>query len=346
MERLGLWVLCVALAGLAACGGESPTVDEHEPTTVPVVVDVPAALPTMEKVLSLGRLLAGSEVDLAFKVAGVVARIYVESGDVVEPGQVLAQLAAVEVDAQVLRAEEKLRMAARDLTRTRKLLGQGLVSQELFDNARANRDVAEADLQAAEFNRTYATIIASSAGRVLERLVEPGEMVAPGQPIVTVTEEAKQWQLRVSVPDRYALRLNSAGIVQVGFDALPKRVFPGRISRIGGRADPATGTFDVDIAIEQPDLELRSGMIGRAELAAFSMEEGVTVPVTALVQANGDEGRLFVVADGKAALRSVRLGRLVGTTIAVLEGLAITDSVIVAGGTFVDHGQPVRLVSR
>jgi len=336
----------VVLTGLAACGGKPSSVEERESTVVPVVVDVPVALPAMEQVLSLGRLMAGSEVDLAFKVAGVVAKIYVESGDAVEPGQVLAELAAVEVDAQVLRAEEKLRMAARDLTRTRKLLSQGLVSQELFDNARANRDVAEADLQAAEFNRTYATIIASSAGRVLERLVEPREMVAPGQPIVTVTDEAEPWQLRVSVPDRYALRLNSAAIVPVSFDALPGRVFPGRISRIGGRADPGTGTFDVDIAIEQHDLGLRSGMIGRAELAAFSMETGVTVPVTALVQANGDEGSLFVVADGKAVLRPVRIGRLVGTTIAVLEGLTVTDSVIVAGGAFVDHGQSVRLVSR
>jgi RND family efflux transporter MFP subunit len=130
----------------------------------------------------------------------------------------------------------------------------------------------------------------------------------------------------------------------VRVDALPGRRFPATVARIAGAADAATGTIDVEFAVEDADGVLRSGLIARIEATPADATTQLSVPVSALVHAEGSEGRVLVVADGRAQARPVVLGAIADGRVAVREGLSANDAVIVAGAAYVDDGEPVRLV--
>lgn len=348
MYRVGVALVLIGL--LAACS-ESVSKPEGEsasvaPAGVPVVVASPRALPATLTLGVTGRLEAADELQLSFKTGGVVAKVNVDIGDTVSKGQVLARLDSTEVDAEVKRAEEAWQKAVRDRERTDRLHAQGLVSQEVFDNARMAVDVAEAGLQAARFNQAHATIVAPANGRVLARLVRGREMVAAGAPVLTVSGEGSGWLLRTTVADKDAVKLRTGETAWVSVDAWPDKRFDAIVNRIAGMADPATGTFEVEVALlSVPKNVLRSGMIGRADIAVHNDLQGLLVPVSALVDIDNGVARFYVVEGDKARLRSGRVSRLLGDDVVMQEGVSENDAVVVAGAPYVNDQQSVMRVT-
>lgn len=351
MFRIAVIILLPALFSLAGCGeSSSPSIAESTTALVPgvpVVTAHPQALAPTTMVRATGRLEAVDELQLSFKTGGVVALVNVDIGDPVRAGQVLARLDSTEVDADVKRAEEAYQKAVRDRERADRLHAQGLVSQEIHDNARMSVDVAEANLQAARFNQAHATIMAPANGRVLARLVKGREMIAPGAPVLVVSSEGGGWLLRTTVADKDAVKLASNDAANVKIDAWPDTLFSARVSRIAGMADAQTGAFEVELALEpQAHSPMRSGMIGRAEIAVRNVQKGWAVPIAALVDVIDGKGKLYVVESGVARMRSVDVGALQGEQVALSAGVNPDDSVIVAGAAYVNEGQPVALMEQ
>lgn len=330
---------------LGACR-EQPTREPTSPAPRPVEVATPDRVEASEPVRVLGRLESMDETRLAFKSPGVVARLHVDIGDTVQPGQLLAELELTELDAALTRAEQALAKAERDLARAVELQRRALVSREVLDNARTARDVAAADFEAARFNRRFAELRASAPGRVLARHVEPREVVAAGAPVLSISGESRGWLLRVEVSDREIMRIEPGAPASLRFDAFPGRSFDARVARIAGQADPATATFAVELALTQQEPRLLSGLIAHASIRARSEGEALLVPLAALVGAGEGQAQLFVAEDGRARARSVRTGRLRDDGILVLQGLDAADAVIVGGAAWVDDGAPVRVRTR
>lgn len=341
----------LVLIGLLSGCSESSSLADTKPTTapapgVPVVVAQPRALPSTLTLGVTGRLEAADELQLSFKTGGVVASVNVDIGDNVTKGQVLARLDSTEVDAQVKQAEEAWQKALRDRDRTDRLHAQGLISQEIFDNARMTVDVADAGLQAARFNKEHATIIAPANGRVLARLVRGREMVAAGAPVLTVSGDGGGWLLRTIVADKDAVKLRTGETAWVSVDAWPDKRFDAIVNRIAGMADPATGTFEVELALlSVPKNMLRSGMIGRADIAVTTDLQGLLVPVSALVDIDSGIAKFYVVEGEKAHLRSGKVVRLLGDDVVISEGVSAQDAVVVAGAPYVNDQQTVMLVT-
>jgi RND family efflux transporter MFP subunit len=341
-----LFALCV----LPACSAADPpapgtpaaAASSAAARPVAVALPMPGAEPT--RIRATGRLESADELRLSFKVAGVLASLAVDAGDRVAAGQVLAQLDPTETAAAVARAEQSLEKAQRDLTRAEEVFGRGLVSREQRDNAATARDIAAADLRSVRFNQQFARIVAPAAGRVKQRLAEAGEVIAAGQPVLTVSSESRGWLLRAAFADRDALRLAPGDAAEVRFDAMPGRRFEGRITRIAGQADAATGMIEVELALDAGDAPLRSGLLGKLAVAASADSAVLSIPVSALLQADGAEAQVLVVVDGRARLRRIALGAIGSGRVDVRDGLAADEQVIVAGAAFVDDGEAVRIV--
>lgn len=351
MKRIVM--LTLLISSIASCKEKAPeSAPANSPTNqldvaAPVVVSHPAPVPPTRSIRTTGRLEAVDQLQLSFKTGGVVAAVNVDIGDAVRTGQVLARLDSTEVDAEVKRAEENYQKAVRDLERADRLHAQGLVSQEIHENARTVVDVAEAGVQTARFNQTHATIVAPANGRVLARMVKGREMVAAGAPVLTVTGEGSGWLLRTTVSDKDAVKMAVGNTAQVSIDAWPDHPHSASISRIAGMADVQTGTFDVELALDAlPKTGLRSGMIGRADISVPNRQSGVVVPVAALVNINNGVGQVFVVDAGRARLKSVDVGDLIGNKVLLRTGLELNDNVIVAGSAYVNDGQAVALVTQ
>ncbi|MFM7274337.1 MAG: efflux RND transporter periplasmic adaptor subunit, partial [Gammaproteobacteria bacterium] len=323
-----------------ACREPSPGPSSTPP--VPVELRAPQLVEIAEPVRAIGRLESSEETRLAFKSPGVVGRLLVDIGDRVEPGQLLAELELTGLEAALTRAREELAKAERDLARAGELQRQQLIAREALDNARTARDLAAAALASARFDRRFAEIRASASGRVLARHVEPREVVAAGEPVLSVSSAERGWLLRVTVSDREAVRLEPGAAAELRFDAFAGERFPATVSRVAAQADPATATFAVELGLAEPDPRLLSGLIGHAEIRPRPEGKALLVPVAALVEAGDGQARLYVVEDGRAALRTVLTGQLRANGILVLDGLALADSVIVGGASRVDDGSPVR----
>ncbi|MFM2288252.1 MAG: hypothetical protein RL684_1395 [Pseudomonadota bacterium] len=333
----------LALLALAACHGAAPPVAATAtPVGTALAVDGPDA-PTLELHGVVG---SRDELRLAFKSGGVIARIAVEAGDAVRAGSVLAELEPPEVDAQLAQAHELEQKAARDLARGEQLRIDEVISLEQLQNLRTQHELAAAQLRAASFNRGYARIVAPADGVVLQRLAAAHELVSPGQPVLAVSSGSRGWVVRAAVSDRELLALRPGLAASVRLDAAPGEPLRARVIELSRAADPATGLFPVQLALEPTTLRLASGMVASATLEPGTGGVRVRIPAGALVSAAGTEGRIFVLADGIARRRTVRVAFLDGQRIALADGLKAGETVITDGAPFLEDGERVAIADR
>jgi RND family efflux transporter MFP subunit len=317
--------------------------DTVPPTRV-AVRTAPVALASLdEPAVGAGVIAARDEFPLAFKIGGVVAGVSVREGDVVRAGQTLAQLDLREIDAQVARVRSAVAKAERDHARVRALHADSLAPLAQLQDAATALELARADLQTASVNRRYATVVAPSAGRVLRRSAEPGQTLAAGAPVVVVGGSTGGTVLRVGLPDRDVVRVRLGNPATVTLDAFPGRVLTGRVRQIAGAATAGTGTYVVEIALDDAT-GLAVGMIGSASIAAAGRGALPTIPVDALLEADGDRATVYVVSGDRARRRAVRLATIQGDRVAVREGLDGASSVVVSGGSYLSDGAAVRVL--
>lgn len=302
-----------------------------------------------EPLRAVGVLAPKDEARLSFKTGGVVESIAVEEGATVRRGQLLASLRATEVDAQVRQAREAADKAVRDHARTRALFDDGVATQEQLDDAATVLATTRAALSAATFNARYARIEAPANGTVLRKLAQPNELVQPGQAILSVSDLGRGWVVRVGLADRDVVTLHAGDPAQVALDAFAGRAFSARVTTIGSSADPQTGTFTVEVALDPAGAGWAEGMVARVDFRRHDPGRTVrpSVPLTALVEANGDMASVFVLDAGGTHVhrRSVRLGPADSQRATIVAGLGASERVVTDGAAFLSDGDAVRIVT-
>jgi len=331
--------------GLAACGG-SVAAPEPATTTQPVPVRVATAEPAefLQQIRTVGRLQPDRSYVLAFKTAGVVSALHVQDGDAVVQGDVLAELDPRDVDAQLREAQEAADKAARELARIRQLHARDYASDAELQDAQAQAKSTRATAQAARSNQNYASIVAPADGIVLKRHVEANGVVAAGAPVLTLSDMSEAFVLAAGLVDRDAVRVQLGDAAQIAFDAFPGQVFTATISEIGGEADERTGTFQVKLKVDDPAVKLKSGLVGHAVITpSVTADVALAIPVDAILEGYGDQAIVFVVnpATGAATRSRITTGRLSGDLVAVTDGLAAGDQIVVDGAGFLADGETV-----
>lgn len=327
---------------VAAC--RSSDARDATPSARVSVRTAPVVLASLdEPAVGAGVVAPHDEFPLSFKIGGVVADVFVREGDVVRAGQTLARLDLREIDAQVSRARSAVAKAERDLARVTALHADSLAPLAQLQDATTAIELARADLQTASVNRRYATVVAPGAGRVLRRSADPGQTLAAGAPVVVVGGSTGGMVLRVGLADRDVVRVRIGSPATVRLDAFPDRVRSGRVRQIAGAANPGTGSYAVEIALEDVS-GLSAGMIGSASIAAAGRGMLPTVPVDALLEADGDRASVFVLAGDRVQRRPVRVATIRGDRVAVREGLDGASRVVVTGASSLDDGAAVRVL--
>lgn len=262
-------------------------------------------------------------------------------------GQVLARLDPREIDAHLSEAESARSKAERDLERARQLNRDDVVTREVLENATTAAEVARAGAAAARFNRRFSEIAAPQSGVVLARLVEPGEVVGPGTPILVVGSAGTGHVVKAGVADRDVVRLAIGDGADIELDALPAARLRGTVSEIAPAATPTTGLFEVEVRIDSDDPALAAGMIARATIAPRAGEAVTTVPLAALVEADGARGRVFALAADRKHVEphAVDIAFLVGDRVALSGGLDGVAEVVTEGAAYLDDKSAVKVVA-
>lgn len=354
LRRLSpLLLVSVLAAGLGACSrpsGEVPA--QPAPRERAVRVAVVEKGPAQQPVIASGVVAAREEARLSFKAGGVIRDIAVRQGEAVTSGQRLATLETTEIDAAVAQARAAYDKAQRDLERGRRLFADDVLTQEQLDDLGTAAAMAQAQLDAAQFNRRYAEIVAPADGRVLRRLAEPRELIAAGQPVLLVSRGSGGYTLKLGLPDRDFVQVRLGDAAALRFDAWPGRDFRARVVERGEAADPRTGTFPLELEIETgadtSGAALASGLIGRAEIAASGAGGAQLdyVPLSALVEGHADSTLLFLY-DARSRLvqgKRVAVAFISGNRAALREPLPVGSMVVTDGASYLEDGERVRAV--
>lgn len=328
---------------LTGCGAAETPVPKPVAAAVPVGIATVGAGSSAPGPLVSGVVRARQEAALGFAVPGRVSRMLVNEGDRVAAGQLLAQLEPVEVDAGVAAARAEVTRAEADLARQRDLFAKGWVAKARLDSAEATASAARAALAARGFAQRYARITAPGAGIVMARTGEPGQIVAAGTPVLTVSQAAGGFVLRVALTDAQLVSARPGQLASVTLPGIGGPPVAARIIELGGRGDARTGTFEAELAL--PAMAgLRSGMLGEARLPATDAGTALAIPASAVFQARADEAFVYVVdAKGRARARRITLGRIDNRSIEVLSGLTRGERVISKGLSRVREGVSVAV---
>jgi multidrug efflux system membrane fusion protein len=337
-------LLALALT-ISACSGnaEGRAAPAESVTPVQVTTVIPAGQTGTISVT--GTLGAKDEITLSFKIGGVVGKVLVDDGAKVRRGQLLAALDQREIDAMMAKATAGAEKARRDAARVERLYKDSVATLAQLQDVQTARDAAEADLRAARVNKEYATILAPGEGVVLMRIANAGQMVGPGTPVIQFASKGRGSVLRAGVPDRDAVRLAIGDLAEVAFEAVPGKVFKGRVSQVGAAADPRTGLIVVEVALEGVGA-LPSGLVGRAVIATKrpSRDTITAIPAEALVEGNQERGTVFTVdAAGTRARRvPVELVGLAGDKVLV-RGLDSGARVVRSGAAWLADSARVEI---
>ncbi|KEI70412.1 efflux RND transporter periplasmic adaptor subunit [Endozoicomonas elysicola] len=296
-----------------------------------------------------GILSYKSQQTLSFKTSGPVENIQVEAGDQVTKGQLLAQLALDEIDAQVDEATARVSLARKNLKRYQQLHKNNVLSLEKLQSAETELTIAESKLRIARFNQAYSSIHASASGLVLQRHVEPNELVSPYQPILVVADESKGWVIRSSVTDQDIVRMALGNKTTIRFDALPNQAFSGTVTQMTPLAS-GTGTFEIEISLPVFSSLLRSGFIGQIEILPSRGRKVALVPVSAIIQSEVNDlqqtAKVLILNQQQltAELRSVSLAYLDGGMAAITDGIAQDEPLITTGAGLLRDGEKVNVI--
>jgi multidrug resistance efflux pump len=474
-------ILASAMAlGLSACGADTPA-DKAEGAkgkaeaqataqgeSEAVLVEVVSATPVTggADIVATGAFKREREIDLSFRISGVLRQINFREGDLVSRGALVAAIDPTQVQAQIAQAQAQamqagagigqaqeqaraatsailsaqagqsqalanagqaqagisraeaslaqaradLANARRELERDQTLANRGFVSPARLDSRQTRLDVAEASVRAAEagvvaarqtaaaanagisasqagvtqaqasagaavagiraasgraqaadagvsaaaFDRRWASLIAPVSGIVLTRSAEPGEITAPGQPILTLADETSALILRAPVSDRDVARIRIGDPATLRVAAISADL-TGEVSRVAERADPRTGAFDVDIRVAQAG-SVKTGFFAEARILGtrgvgpdnnLAPPGQTLVPAEALLEATNGKASLFVLQANKTRVRKTQVNFLgFKDGAAIVSGLPAGALVVTAGGAYVSEASLVRVVER
>lgn len=264
-----------------------------------------------------------------------IQKIYVEVGDFVRAGQIVAKMDEVSLN------QSKLSMANDSLeySRIKKLYEQGGVSKSDFDAMELKYNVTRSQYQ----NLLENTILRSPvSGVITARNYDQGDMYG-GSPIYVV-EQITPVKLYVGISEMDYTRVKKNDTVTLTADALPGKTFTGRIARIYPTIDAATHTFTAEVNVANRDRLLRPGMYARVTVN-FGSNHSIVVPDDCVVKQQGSGVRsVFVLqADNTVKEIVVTLGRHFGTEYEILSGIAEGDKVVVKGQASLKNGSKVNV---
>ena len=357
LMALGVLIAIVLIAYFVNRSGKAAEGDTKKDQAPTVTVVVPGRTTVQGTISATGTLAARREMPVGVAgEGGQVVSVLVEPGQWVGAGQVLAvidrsvqvqQAASQSAQIQVARANADL--AEANYQRALKLVDKGFVSKADVDRLRATRDAqlaqvrvasAQAGVLGAQMRRL--NVVAPAAGLVLERRIEPGQVVSAGSGVLFRLAKGGEMELKAQLGETDLAALNpgvSADVVPVG----SKKTFTGQVWQIAPVIDPASRQGTARIALAYAP-ELRPG-----GFASVSIKSGTVVapvlPESAILS-DGQGSYVYVVGpDNKVQRRPVKQGQVTPQGIIVNEGIAGTERVVLRAGGFLQPGETVKPVT-
>jgi cobalt-zinc-cadmium efflux system membrane fusion protein len=298
--------------------------------------------------------------------SGRVEKVYVNLGDIVQEGQLLAGIHSHDVHearaayqtarSDLSRAETAAALAQKNYERAERLYSLKAGSLGEVDRARQEQANAQAAVrneqielekervhlegnlgvaadpgpEIPEDKADLVPVRAAGSGYVLSKNVTPGTVVDPTKDLFVIGDLKRVWMI-ASVGEANIGKLRAGQVATVRTTAYPSDRFEGRVTNLGPELDPVTRVMRVRIALENPALKLRPEMLATAEIRVGGSRSLLLVPADAVQQINDQDVVFIQKSENRFQLRPVRLGDMFNERVVILEGVQAGDAVVTRG---------------
>jgi membrane fusion protein (multidrug efflux system) len=333
--------LLVAAAVYKISTAEGPA--DTKKQNVPLVkVEAPKRETIVQSLNLTGDIGPIQQAQVFAKVYGNLEAVYVNLGDAVRKGQVLALVDTTELAQQFQEASASFSNASSQYDRAKALKEKGLVSQQDFDNSETAYKVAKSGLDNARTRLDYAKVTAPFSGIITKRYYDPGAVLTSTNATLFTLMDIDVMKVLVSVLEKDIPRAKIGTEVIVSVDAYPDKEFTGKLVRLAEAVDLSTRTMAVEVDIPNPDHLLKPGMFGTVSIIIDRKSDAVTVPTQAILR--DGQGPYVLVADSSKARRvGVTVGADQSSRTEIREGLDGSESIITTGQQYARDGGQIRI---
>ncbi len=325
-----------ALAALASCGTQQ---QETEATTEVQKVATTSSISTSETIsideIYTSEIKAYKEVMVTPAASGVrIDKIYVEVGDKVKEGQIIATLDPTQYNQQMT----SLKNIRSDYDRLESVYNAGGISLQTLEQAKTNLLIQE---EIANNLKTNIEVLSPINGVITARNTEAGNLFI-AQPIVNIMQ-INNLKVTADIPEVYFPNVKLGMTVELTTEVYPGEVFEGKVSLIAPAISSDTRTFAVEVTVPNASERLRPGMFGRTTFA-MSSKEGIMIPDIAVQKQTGTDDRyVYINKNGIAERRAVEIGRLVGSKYDILSGLESGEEVLTTAFSRISNGTAIEI---
>ncbi len=363
MNKRFIFATILALITLTSCVRDDDGKAAKKPPTA-VETKTAATAEMLDSIEVTGTLEPKNAVDIKSQIPGLVKQVYVAEWIRVRKGQPLARIDVAESEAQVKRAEAALESARagevqaqvaanradREMARMRKLKDAGLATQQGMDDtgteqqaararvsaARAQSAVAREELRQARVRASKGIITAPISGVIALKEINVGDLtgdVAASKPLFRIVDNSL-FNLTVTVPSTDSSRIKTSQPLQFSVDSLPGRTFTGRVMYINPELSASDRSLKVIAEVSNSDGLLKGGLFAKGRIIAGQRGNVLQIPRNAVATIDpATKGAvLFVVENGIARRREIKVAAITGESLEVAAGLKIGEQYVVRGG--------------
>ncbi|WP_333676472.1 efflux RND transporter periplasmic adaptor subunit [Dyella sp.] len=367
-SRLIITLVAAAVCAALAAGGlprlvardqvAQQTAALSKPT---VAVITPMRAATQQELMLPGDIQAYQRAAIYARTSGYVKAWYADIGTHAHSGQLLAEIEAPEVDAQLDQARSDAAMASANYQiakvtadRWADLLKKNAVSRQSAEENISIMKAKQATLAAALANvkrleqlQSYEKVYAPFDGVITVRNVDVGALIDAGNsgapaPLFELSQ-TDRLRVFVNVPQDDAPYVAAGTKAQLSLSQYPGRTFAGTVTRTSGAIDPRSRSLRVEVDMDNPDGTLLPGAFAQVSLTLANANPGLSLPANALLFRPHGVQVAVVDTHGVVSLRTVTLGRDFGTRVEIRSGLAGNEQVVVNPSDAISAGQAVRI---
>jgi RND family efflux transporter MFP subunit len=339
MNKTSIFLIVATAMGLMACSGNKT---ERKAEPIAVKTETVKAGSDLQSRTYVGTVEEESSTSISFTGSGTLSRVYVEEGQAVRAGQLIAEMDKTQARNMLAVAEAQMKQANDALTRMKLLHDNGSLSEIKWVETQSAVEQAQASLDLAKKNLADCSVHTPVSGIVGKRVKQAGETVLPALTVASVLN-INNVRIVVSVPEKEIATFKPKTPTTISVEALGGRTYQGGTITKGVEADGTTHTYDIKIHLQNTDHSLLPGMVCQVKTAPNpSQGGGLSVPITAVQKNAKGEQFVWTVKSGKAHRSIVTTGRASGNRIAVEKGLTEGDIVIVEGYQKLSEGVEVK----
>lgn len=334
MKRKPILLGLATIALLVSCGKEQNTTNTVTTTSPAIHVEaLEARINTNSETYNYSGLVTPSiKTPLSFQLPGTIESIYVEEGDVVKKGQLLAKLSSTTSESSY-RAARAMQIQAQDAYERLKIVyDKGSLPDIEWEEIKSKLEQANAAEQIAKNNLDNCSLKAPKDGVVGSRNKETGESAMPGISVIDLVTISDVF-IRISVPENEINRIKKNQRASVIIPAISQNTYHGKVEKIGVMANQLSKTYEVKIRLRNTKLEIKPGMVCDVDLNIENHKQLVTIPSQAVIKDSDNKHYVYLV-DKKlntSKKQEVVVGEFSNNNLQIISGIKPGDLIVVSG---------------